>query len=73
MINQIIEVGGCLWRVEAKDMKAALSEIGLARCAGSVGSSTEVDNTLIGGSKELVARVHRLDKNGDPAVSNGKL
>lgn len=64
MINRIIEVGGHRWRVEARDMQAALNEIGHARCIGSVGSRTIVDNSLIGGGKELLASVHRLDANG---------
>ena len=65
MIEQIIEVGGCNWRIRAKSMEAALSEIAMARCTGSVGSSSTLDETLIGGGKTLIAEVHRLDKDGN--------
>jgi hypothetical protein len=61
MINQIIEVDGCRWRVNAKSMKDALNEIGMARSTGSTGSRTVVDSTLCGGSIELKAEVQRLD------------
>lgn len=67
-IEQIIEVGGHRWRVKAKSMKAALNEIGMARCTGSVGSSSYLDETLCGGTVTLIAEVHRLDADGNDVV-----
>ncbi len=65
MLEQIIEIGGCRWRVRAKTMKAALNEIAMARCTGSVGSSSHLDETLCGGTVTLIAEVHRIDANGN--------
>lgn len=64
-INQILEVDGHKWRVEAATMTDALNEIAHARCTGSVGSSTVIDERLVGGEARLVARVHRLDPDGN--------
>lgn len=68
MINQIVEVAGIKWRVKAKSMEAALNEIAMARCTGSVGSSSSVDKTLVGGGVELIAEVHRLNADGNDVV-----
>lgn len=65
MIEQVVEVGGCRWRVKAKSMNAAMNEIAHARCTGSVGSSSILDKTLCGGGIELIADVHRLDADGN--------
>lgn len=64
-IEQIVEVGGCRWRVLAKTMKAALQEIAMARCTGSVGSSSYLDETLCGGNVTLTAEVHLIDAYGN--------
>lgn len=68
IVDQIIEVNGQKWRVKAKSMQAALNEIAMARCTGSVGSSSTRDETLCGGGIELIAEVHRLDANGNDVV-----
>jgi hypothetical protein len=60
MIEGIITVDGQLWRVKAKNIKAALEEIALARATGSLGSSTTIDESLCGGTKELRAEVHKV-------------
>lgn len=65
MIEQIIDVDGVKWRIKAKNMSVALNEIAHARCTGSIGSTSRVDNTLIGGCIELIADVHKLDANGN--------
>lgn len=67
-IEQIVGVDGQRWRVKAKSMQAALNEIGHARCTGSVGSSTMVDETRCGGTVYLVAEVHRLDADGNDVL-----
>lgn len=64
MIEETLEVDGQKWRVKARSYKAALSEISFARCTGSVGSSSSVDKTLIGGSVELIAEVYKLNDDG---------
>lgn len=64
MIETTIAVGNELWRIKAKNFKAALNEIAHARVIGSVGSRTEIDNTLCGGTKELLAEVHKVDADG---------
>lgn len=65
MIEQIIEVGGCNWRVKATSMSEALNEIAHARCTGSVGSSSYLDETRCGGIVALIAEVHRIDVDGN--------
>jgi hypothetical protein len=64
-IEQIVEVGGQRWRVRAKSMKAALNEIAMATCMGSVGSTSHLDETLCGGTVTLIAEVHRIDADGN--------
>lgn len=64
MIEKTIEVNRQLWRVKAKNEEAALNEIAHARCTGSVGSSSYVDNRLVGGSISLIAEVHKINKDG---------
>lgn len=64
-VEEILTVDGSKWRVKAKSMKAALNEIAMARCTGSVGSSSSVDSRLCGGGVELQAEVHRLDADGN--------
>lgn len=68
MFKGILTVDGQNWRVEAKSEKAALNEIAMARVTGSIGSMSEVDNTRCGGTIELIAKVHRLDENGNDVV-----
>lgn len=65
MIESIVELDGQRWRVKAQNMQAALSEIALARCTGSVGSSTNIDDTRCGGTIRLLAEVHRIDEDGN--------
>lgn len=66
MIEDIVtDANGLRWRVKAKSMKAALNEIAHARCTGSVGSMTMNDNTRCGGKVELIAKVHKIDANGN--------
>lgn len=65
MQNEIIEVDGQRWRVTAKSRQRALDEIAFARATGSVGSSTILDKTRVGGGKELLAEVRRVDADGN--------
>lgn len=52
---------GHRWKVkEAKSIKAACDEIAMARVAGSVGSSSYLDETLIGGEIKVIANVVRV-------------
>lgn len=65
MFESIIEVGGHRWRVKAKSERAALNEIAMARCTGSIGSSSYLDLTRCGGDKTLIAEVHKVDADGN--------
>jgi hypothetical protein len=62
LTNEIIEVNGLQWKVrQAVSREAALSEIALARCAGSIGGkSSEVSN----GVETILADVVRLNSDG---------
>lgn len=56
---------GTRWRAKAKSLNAAFNEIAHARCTGSVGSSSMLDDTLCGGSVRLIAEVHKIDADGN--------
>jgi len=71
MFEGIINVNGTNWRVRAKNKGAALDEIAHASVTGSIGSTSEVDNTLCGGTIELIASVHKLDENGNDVKPYG--
>lgn len=62
MKNIIIEVSGQRWKIrEAISMEAALSEIAMARCVGSIGGKSIVDNTFCGGVKYTSADVVKVN------------
>lgn len=62
ILEVVTDSSGQRWRVEAVSMNAALNEIAHARVTGSVGGSSY--NRTATGDK-LIAKVHRVDDNGD--------
>jgi hypothetical protein len=71
MKDQIVNIYGKNWLVkEAVSLEAALDEIAMAECTGSVGSSTEMKN---GNVAYVMADVCRLDKNGCECLAYGEV
>lgn len=62
LTNELIEVAGRQWKVrQAVSREAALNEIAMARCTGSIGGkSSEVS----GGIETVLADVVRLNSDG---------
>lgn len=65
MINEIIERNGRRWKVrQAKSEQHALNAIIHASVTGSVGCTTTIDHTYVGGIKEIVADVVEINSDG---------
>ncbi|MYM92571.1 hypothetical protein [Duganella vulcania] len=62
LINEVIEVGGRQWKVrQAVSHEAALNEIAMARCTGSIGGKS---SQVIDGVETVLANVVRLNSDG---------
>ena len=60
--NEIIEVNGQRWKIKQAISKfAALNEIAHARCTGSIGGKSEVDETRCGGVIRVIADVVKVN------------
>lgn len=65
MKNAIMIVGGRDWLVrEARSEADALNAIASARCSGSIGSKSTLDETYIGGGIVVLADVVALNSDG---------
>lgn len=63
--NEIVEVGGRRWKIrEAKTMEHALGAIASARVSGSVGSSSTLNETYMGGGITVLASVVQINSDG---------